>query len=162
MSVVNGGLAVEEVFTFEVLSTYPPIRRMFSNDAMVPIRGMKTIDIVRWLDARAPPPDKPPPNQIPHHMPFWEAFKKEFKIFLCTKHRKYQRLRREISNHGGKTQAALVSLISASIGVNIGTLGVVVAPLVVVSLITVLKIGKEAYCKTVDLDALIAVPNGRP
>jgi hypothetical protein len=108
-------------------------------------------------DGGKPPVARP----LPQHTPFWEAFKVEFKLFLCTKNRKYQKLRREIAatvaESKDKAQPILVSMIAAAIGAKVGTLGVVIAPLVVISLMTVLTIGKEAYCRTVDVDSLIAL-----
>ena len=86
------------------------------------------------------------------------AFKVEFKIFLCTRSRKYAGLRRDLAKGEGQSQRALVSLISTAIGAEMGRSALVLAPLVVVALITLLKIGKEAYCRTVNIDSLVVVP----
>jgi hypothetical protein len=146
---------IEGVFTLEVLASYPGIYSMFHHDIMN-IEGMKTIDAVRWLAAKAP---RQRSLEIqPSHLQYWEAFKVKFKIFLCTKNKKYQNLRKEITKGERTAQVALVSSISSVIGSYLGTAGAVVAPLVVLSLISVIKIGKEAYCRTIDIDSLIAVP----
>jgi len=154
------------VFTLDVLSRHPDFHPIWNSD-FLNIHGMKTIDIVRWLNADAPPRERNPNYAYlitprDSFWPYWEAFKVEFKVFLCTKNRKYSRLRRELGKQEGATQPALISLISATIGAQIGTIGVVIAPLVVLSVITVLKIGKEAYCRTVDIDSVIAVPPDKP
>jgi hypothetical protein len=147
---------IEDVFTIDILSTYPS----FGRYGFESIHGFKTIDAVRWLDARAA--KKPPVQHIPHHMGYWDAFKSEFKIFLCTKDRKYKALRSRVKKLGTAGQVATVAAISDVIAKNVGTTGIVVGTLVVVSLITVLKIGQEAYCKTIDIDSLVALPHDPP
>jgi hypothetical protein len=163
---MQNDLDINELFTIEVLSTYPDFRSRW-NSQIFPIRRMRTIDLVRWLDAKAPPPERPsdPPVvhlQVASFWPYWDAFKIEFKLLLCTKNRKYSSLRRELRKQKGTAQPALVSVISAAIGANLGTMGVVIAPIVVMSLMTVLSIGREAYCRTVDIDSLIAIPPDPP
>ena len=115
-------LIIEEIFTYEVLVACPPIRQSLRSTDVLDIRRMKTVDLVRWLDARAPPRrrvasnedgGKPPvARPLPQHTPFWEAFKVEFKLFLCTKNRKYQKLRREIAAAAAESKSRSIKLLS--------------------------------------------------
>ena len=143
---------IATVFTLEVLNRYPEL----------PIRGVRAAtefprlwtvgDFVRWMAARAP--KEPPPKRIPSHLEYWERFKIEFRIFLCTRSRKYQKLRRQVAFHGLQSQTVAVSIISVAIGDQLGVFAGVITPLVVISSITVLSLGKEAYCRSVDVDRL--------
>ena len=83
---------------------------------------------------------------------YWRAFLNEFKIFLCTNDKKYASLRRELALVEGKSQAALVSVIAASIGASIGAIATVIAPLVKLSLIVVIRVSKEAFCRMQEID----------
>jgi hypothetical protein len=83
---------------------------------------------------------------------YWAAFKAEFRLFLCTKDKKYAALRRSLSSATAKSEAALVSAISAAIGAYIGAVAAVVSPLATLSLFVALRLGREAYCKAGDID----------
>jgi hypothetical protein len=154
-------LDINEVFSLEVLSAYPRLRIYLEEDPPFNALMWNTGDIVRWMALKAPRREEPPREVLPSHLGYWDAFKVEFKIFLCTKNRKYQTLRREVASHGKASQTVAVGLISGAIGAKLGTVAGVVTPLVIISLIIVLKLGKEAYCRTVDVD-LLAPFSGDP
>jgi hypothetical protein len=77
----------------------------------------------------------------------WRAVQDEFLIFLCSKEKKYASLKNKIKTAANKSQLAIVSMIAAAIGTNIGVAAGVLVPLCALCLIAVLKVGKESFCK---------------
>jgi hypothetical protein len=69
------------------------------------------------------------------------------KFSFVRKNRKYASLRRRLVLSGNESQTALVSVIAASIGARVGAIRAVIAPLVILSLIVVMRVGIEAFCR---------------
>jgi hypothetical protein len=77
--------------------------------------------------------------------PFMERFKQEFDKFICG-HPDYQEDQKQFDQQGQNTKKVLVSAISGAIGAKLGIVGTIIAPVVVISLFTIGKIGRNAYC----------------
>jgi hypothetical protein len=86
---------------------------------------------------------------------YWDAFKKEFHVLLCTKHRKYGKLRNNLAKSNDKAQLAVVSGISAAIAGSLGVVAGELVPICAICLIAVLKLGKEAFCQAKTLDVRV-------
>jgi hypothetical protein len=83
---------------------------------------------------------------------YWDNLKVEFRILVCTKEKKYASLRRKMETAGRKSQTALVSMLAAAMATYIGVAAGVLVPFCALCLIAVLKLGKEAFCNTTDLN----------
>src|SRR4051794_20111260 len=84
--------------------------------------------------------------------PFYLELKREFRVLLCTKDKKYASLRRRLSSTGDKSQLTIVSAISAAVASSLGLAATAIVPLCAICLIAALKMGKEAFCKAQTLD----------
>jgi len=78
----------------------------------------------------------------PSPLEYWERFKGESHLLLCTNNQKYAPLRKELSQYGGKTQLTIVSTIAASVAASVGVVAGAMVPLCAICLIAVLKMGK--------------------
>ncbi|WP_156992244.1 hypothetical protein [Paraburkholderia oxyphila] len=86
---------------------------------------------------------------------YWELLKKEFRLLLCTNDKKYRALRKHLAKTGDKSQLAVVSAISAAVAASLSVTAAALVPVCAICLIAVLKLGKEAYCQTQNLDVKI-------
>jgi hypothetical protein len=77
---------------------------------------------------------------------YWKRVNTELYILLCTTDQKYEKLRRYIGKENNSTQVALVSTISASIGSYLGMAATVIGPFVMLGLMALLQVGKNAWC----------------
>jgi hypothetical protein len=156
-------LDIGATFSLDVLEKHREIVLLHKWDEVWPRSINRNIsDIVNWMSLQAPAPKKQPPEPKPvWSVTYWAAFKTEFLIFLCTKNRKYQGLRRQVATYGRGSQVAAVGAISAAIGANTGVAAGVLTPIVIICLIAVLKLGKEAFCKAANID-LLAPYTGDP
>jgi hypothetical protein len=83
----------------------------------------------------------------------WEALKEEFRILVCTKDKKYSSLRKKLGTTGAKSQTMIVSMIAAAMAPPLGVaVSAVLVPFCALVLLGLLKVGKEAYCRTTDLN----------
>lgn len=80
---------------------------------------------------------------------FLDRFKDEINKFICG-HPSYDKEREEYLNLNGGTKAALVSALSSFLGDKLGASVTFIAPIVVLTLYLVAKMGKNAYCKGID------------
>jgi hypothetical protein len=87
--------------------------------------------------------------------PFWFEFKREFRILLCTKDKKYASVRKTLSSSSDKSQLAIVSTIAAAIASSWGIVAASLVPFCAICLIAALKMGKEAFCKAETLDVTV-------
>ena len=92
--------------------------------------------------SRPPEPAPPPPPAI------WKNLAREFRVLICTKHKKYAKLRKELSLRSNESTVVLVALVAAALAGALGTAAGVIVPLVALLLRALLMIGKEALCKS--------------
>jgi hypothetical protein len=78
---------------------------------------------------------------------FFDKLEDEFHLFLCSNSQRYVKLKRDLAQQGGKSQTVVVSAISAAVAAQLGAAIGAVVPLIAICLITLLKLGKEAYCR---------------
>jgi hypothetical protein len=80
---------------------------------------------------------------------FWENVRTEFRKFLCTKNRRYAKVREAFKEQGRKATPVLVGLLTGAIAgaVGSGLLVGVLVPFVALLLYTVATLGVAAYCK---------------
>jgi hypothetical protein len=79
----------------------------------------------------------------------WNSFKKEFRLLVCTKDKKYKDVRAQIAKLAGqKGQLAVMSAVASSIAVYVGVLAsTVLTPLCAICFLAGSKIGREILCK---------------
>ncbi len=78
---------------------------------------------------------------------YWEAVQREVYDFLCTEEAKYDDLRTQVREHGVLATGAFVGSLSAAIAGIIGVAAGVVTTFVLLALIAMIRIGKEAWCR---------------
>ena len=86
---------------------------------------------------------------------YWKQLKNEFRVLLCTPEKKYQKLRKELSVAANKSHATIVSSIAAVMASQFGVIPGVLVPFCALLLIAILKLGKEAFCSTTNLNMRI-------
>jgi hypothetical protein len=86
---------------------------------------------------------------------YWVAFKKEFHILLCSKDKKYQKLRSNLAKSNEKGLLAVVWEISDAIAGSLGVVAGELVPICAICLIAVLKLGKETFCHAKTLDVRV-------
>ncbi len=79
--------------------------------------------------------------------PFWDCFVNEFRDFICG-HHKYEKDRKSLSEQGGITRELMISAVSSGIGAAIGYPATFLAPAATLLLISVGRVGLNAYCRT--------------
>lgn len=78
---------------------------------------------------------------------FWQNFINEFNKFICDD-TQYTNEKKDFGNEVPLTKEILISVISAAIGAKLGFSATFVAPAVALTLFTVGKLTKNAYCAT--------------
>jgi len=78
----------------------------------------------------------------------WFNICREIYLLVCTDDRKYKDLREKFSSEKTLATAFIVSSISTSIGAALGFVATTVTPFVVLCLIALVRIGKEAWCRS--------------
>jgi len=81
----------------------------------------------------------------PHHN-YWTLIKAEAHLLICTEEPRYEPLRRQIVRNAGEGQAALLTRIAAGIGFSLDIEAAKLVPFVALTLIVLLKLGRDAYC----------------
>jgi hypothetical protein len=114
------------------------------------------IDIHKSVEEIGAQMDDPPGVSFYSAPQYWDQFKKEFRLFLCAKDRKYSALRKELSQVGGRSQLVIVSTIAAGIAKSFGVAAGSLVPACAICLIAVIRMGKEAFCMAHRLDVPIA------
>ena len=87
-----------------------------------------------------------------HWPDYWEQLKKEFILLICTKDKKYSSLRKKLSTSADKSQTAIVSTIAAAMAASFGVAMGILVPFCAMILLALLRIGKEAFCATLNLN----------
>jgi hypothetical protein len=77
---------------------------------------------------------------------YWVRLKDEFRLLLCTKDKKYNSLRKELSTASKKSQTAIVSMIAVAMASQFGVISGALVPFCALCLIAVARLGKEAFC----------------
>jgi hypothetical protein len=87
-------------------------------------------------------------DPVPHaeEKTIWERVKIEMHLFFCTRDRRYSDLRRKIGVQANKSQATVIAAICAAIGARYGLLETVVLPWVAICVLSVIRMGTNAYC----------------
>jgi hypothetical protein len=97
----------------------------------------------RWLSAA--PTDTHPFGTIPSPRPYLDKLLDELEAFLCGDP-KYESDRLKLAAESKPTQAFVVAAISVSIAPKIGTSAPLVAPVIVLLIMTAGKLGLNAWC----------------
>jgi hypothetical protein len=77
---------------------------------------------------------------------FWLRIKREFDLLVCTKHKSYARVRRQLAAHANTAQTAIIGLITAAISSRLGVAAGVITPFIALFLLLLLSLGRNAYC----------------
>jgi len=83
---------------------------------------------------------------------YWQNLKEEFRLLVCTNDSKYASLRRQLRTKGNKSQAVIVSIISAAMAHTVGVAAGILVPFCALCLLAFARVGKEAFCKTASFD----------
>jgi hypothetical protein len=78
---------------------------------------------------------------------YWPKFKEEMRLLICTEDKKYSAVRKELTTTGTKSQAVILSTISAAIAPQLGVIAGVAVPLCGITLVAIAKVGKNALCR---------------
>lgn len=80
--------------------------------------------------------------------PFWTNVREHFRLFLCTKDERYERVREDFRQRGREATAGLVGLLAGTIAATIGggVLLTTLVPFVALLLYTAMNLGVNAYC----------------
>src|SRR5262249_53267496 len=70
----------------------------------------------------------------------------ELYLFICTKDKKYSKVRKQLMTETGHTQLVIVTTIAAAIGASLGTIAAAVVPIVALFLKILLMCGTEGWC----------------
>lgn len=92
----------------------------------------------------------------------WDSVKGEFRSFLCSEGANYSDLRATWGEYEKKGAKAATHALSAAIGAQIGMTGAILAPVVIWLLVVSARIGKNALCKSLSVEAaapVAAVPD---
>ncbi|HDV3547060.1 TPA: hypothetical protein RH166_004837, partial [Escherichia coli] len=111
-------------------------------------QGTEEQALESWLTASGPSLTSPfggDASSMPGKKAFVDQFKQEFRAFVCGSD-KYVKERNGLGELGGDIKTYLVSVISSSIATSLGTTTVFIAPAVVIMLITISKMGLNAWC----------------
>jgi hypothetical protein len=89
-----------------------------------------------------------PEQFIPWMTLFWNSFKTEFRLFACTKDKKYKDLRTQIAKLAGqKGQLAIMSAVASGLAVHVGaTVSTALTPLCAICFLACARIGRESLC----------------
>lgn len=103
---------------------------------------------------------------IPWMTLFWNSFKTEFRLFACTKDKKYKDLRAQIAKLAGqKGQLAIMSAVASGLAVQVGaTVSTVLTPLCAICFLAAVRIGRESLCRQLSMPDFhdLGVPLGDP
>ena len=78
---------------------------------------------------------------------YWSLVCREFRRLVCTKHRRYTALRREIEAAGSSAGTLIVGAVSAVVASELGTTVGLLTPFCMLCLYCLAKVGKEAFCE---------------
>jgi hypothetical protein len=81
---------------------------------------------------------------------YWEKLKHEFKLLICTVDERYAELRAKLTASANKTQTGVVSSIAAAMAAQFGVIAGLLVPFVALCLIVLARVGKEAFCSTME------------
>jgi hypothetical protein len=81
---------------------------------------------------------------------FWSKIRREMYILICKSGSKYSDLRKQLSRGAITAHDVLVTAIAAAISEELGFGPALLTPFIVLCLIAVVRIGKEAWCCSFD------------
>lgn len=76
----------------------------------------------------------------------WQLTKEEIRKIICTEDPKYASLRGDLSKQSNVTSEVLLAVISSAVTSRLGLEAGLITPFVVLTLMSVLRAGKEAWC----------------
>jgi hypothetical protein len=80
---------------------------------------------------------------------FWSRVKQEMYILVCTDDSKYGNLRKELSKRATVASSVIVATIAAAVSRILGFRAALLTPFVVLCLIALVRVGKEAWCRSI-------------
>lgn len=85
----------------------------------------------------------------------WNQMKSEFRLLICESGTKYAEIRKQATDLGRQGQTAIVALLAGALGSAIGVSAAAIAPAVALLILAFVRIGREAFCKTLDLSVAL-------
>jgi hypothetical protein len=95
----------------------------------------------------------------PSRPSMWVMFKEEFHLLLCTNDPKYNDVRKGLGGAAGKSQTAIISMVSAAVAVNLGMIAATAVPLSALCLLAIARMGKNAFCNKMALFVPVIEPS---
>jgi hypothetical protein len=99
------------------------------------------------VKARREPKKEPTFETVAKKTKFWDAIFNEVRELVCTKSRKYRKLRQRLLALGGKSQNAIVAAIAVAFADQYGYILAVIIPTVTWCLAAAAAIGKRHFVK---------------
>ena len=89
-----------------------------------------------------------PMAQFAHPPPFWTSVREQFRLFLCTDDKLYDKVREDFRQRRREATLELVGLLAGTIAAEVGggVLLTILVPFVSLLLFTAMAIGVNAYC----------------
>ncbi len=78
---------------------------------------------------------------------YWKELKHEFYLLLCTKDKKYSKLRKQLDKSSNAATTTIVSTISVTIAAALGTTIGIITPLVALLLYAIIRLSVNSWCK---------------
>lgn len=93
---------------------------------------------------------------VEHALPprYWNQLKKEFWLLVCTDDTKYEATRRRLAETSGEGRTIIVAIVAAAVSEALGFAAGALTPFCVLCLIALLRLGKEAFCKSEDFGCI--------
>ncbi len=86
---------------------------------------------------------------------YWDNLKREMQIFLCTDDKKFADIKSKLARASTKSETAIVSLVAAGVAGSLGVAAGALVPVCALLLLVVVKVGKEAFCQSLELPTYV-------
>ena len=139
---------IASLFTIDDLVAQAPSLMAFRDIPQFQNLTMEEIVFSLDIQASADPSFRPGRHQ------YWRHVKHELYIYFCTDDERYRSTRLQFAAEGEKIRTTAATILAGAIGGHLGTTVGMILPLVVLALIAISQIGKNAFCKSYDIDVL--------
>jgi len=103
-------------------------------------------DIAAWLASSPKDLGVGAKTTLPSNL--WGRTRQEVYLLICARDAKYKELRRTLLREARKAKPVIVGLIAAAVSDCLGLDAGLLTPFVILCLILVVRIGKEAWCQS--------------
>lgn len=111
-------------------------------------RGVDDLDYVAEAIATSVPElsgEKEPTTDSPRR--FWQNVRAEVRLLVCSADPKYKAIRDDLSREKPVVTKVAIGMIAAAVGAALGYAAGLLTPFVLLCLIAMVKVGREAWCR---------------